>query len=61
MESIKKEEKDYTIITSVIAIIICIVLCIGGMCLSHWYAENYFNVNQGDGNQKALLGIALEL
>lgn len=56
MESIKKEEKDYTIITSVIAILICIGLCIGGMYLSHWYAANYFNANQGDGNPKALFG-----
>lgn len=56
MESSKKEEKDYTIITSILAIIICLVLCIGGMFLSHWYAANYFNVEQGDGNPKALFG-----
>lgn len=56
MESTKNEDKDYTIITSAIAILICLGLCIGGMYLSHWYAANYFNVNQSDGNPKALFG-----
>lgn len=56
MELSRKEEKDYTIITSVIAIIICIILCIGGMYLSHWYAANYFTVSHSDGNPKALFG-----
>ena len=56
MEPSKNTDKDYTITTSVIAIIICIGLCIGGMYLSHWYAANYFNVNQSDGDPKALFG-----
>ena len=56
MESNEKEEKDYTITTSILAIIICLDLCIGGMFLSHWYAANYFNVEQDDGNPKALFG-----
>lgn len=38
-----------------VAIIICIVLCIGGMLLSHWYAGAFFPVPDGESPQ-ALLG-----
>lgn len=37
------------------AVIVCIVLCIGGMLLSHWYAEAFFPVPDGE-SQQALLG-----
>ena len=37
------------------AVIVCIVLCIGGMFLSHWYAGAFFPVPEGESPQ-ALLG-----
>lgn len=39
----------------ILAILICLILCIGGMFLSHWYAERYFEVSN-DENPQALLG-----
>ena len=38
-----------------VAVIVCIVLCIGGMFISHWYAEVFFPVPDGESPQ-ALLG-----
>ncbi|MFS2871677.1 putative phage abortive infection protein [Phocaeicola dorei] len=42
-------------VTVTLAVIVCLVLCIGGMFLSHWYAEKYFEVPCGE-NPQALLG-----
>lgn len=39
----------------ILAILVCLILCIGGMFLSHWYAERYFEVSN-DENPQALLG-----
>lgn len=39
----------------ILAIFVCLILCIGGMFLSHWYAERYFEVSN-DENPQALLG-----
>lgn len=52
----KTEEKDYTVIITIGAIIICLFLCIGGMFLSHWYATTHFDINTTDGNPQALFG-----
>lgn len=41
--------------TMVAAVLVCLTLCIGGMYLSHWYAERYFPVSAGE-NPQALLG-----
>ena len=41
-EKNKNDEKDYTGLIICIAIIVCLLLWIGGMLLSHWYAEKYF-------------------
>lgn len=56
MDNNKTEEKDYTVIITIGAIIICLFLCIGGMFLSHWYATTHFDINTTDGNPKALFG-----
>lgn len=55
--STKKEsdEKDYTGWIIFFAIIVCLVLWIGGMFLSHWYAKTYFTVSESD-NPQALFG-----
>lgn len=55
--STKKEsdEKDYTGWIIFFAIIVCLVLWIGGMFLSHWYAKTYFTVSGSD-NPQALFG-----
>lgn len=39
----------------ILAILVCLILCIGGMFFSHWYAERYFEVSN-DENPQALLG-----
>jgi hypothetical protein len=50
-------KKDFSIsITIIVAIIICLILWIGGMFVSHWYANNYFDVACNEGNKFALFG-----
>ena len=49
------KKRYHTPILIAVAVLVCIVLCVGGMFVSHWYAENYFNVGEGD-NAQALLG-----
>ena len=51
----KNDEKDYIGLIICIAIIVCLLLWIGGMLLSHWYAEKYFIVSEND-NPQALFG-----
>ena len=51
----ERDEKDYTACIIFIAIIVCLVLWIGGMFLSHWYAKTYFTVANDD-NPQALFG-----
>lgn len=42
--------------TVIIAIVICVVLWVGGMFLSHWYAATYFEFSSNEGNKFALFG-----
>lgn len=51
----KNEENDNTGWIIFIAIIVCLLLWIGGMLLSHWYAGKYFIVSEND-NPQALFG-----
>lgn len=51
----KNDETDNTGWIICFAIIICLLLWIVGMLLSHWYAEKYFIVSEGD-NPQALFG-----
>lgn len=50
-----EEEKDYTVLIIMVSILICLILWIGGMYLTHWYAEKYFPVSNTD-NPQALFG-----
>lgn len=51
------EDKEFNLFwTIIIAVFVCLALWIGGMFLTHWYANNYFKVNPSDGNNYALFG-----
>ncbi|EGK02588.1 putative phage abortive infection protein [Dysgonomonas gadei] len=50
-------EKEFSIgYTIGIASIICIILWVGGMFLTQWYANSHFEVGATDGNKYALFG-----
>ncbi|MDL2223383.1 putative phage abortive infection protein [Bacteroidales bacterium OttesenSCG-928-M11] len=50
-------EKEFSIgWTITIATIICVVLWVGGMFLTQWYADNHFEFNSSEGNKYALFG-----
>ena len=51
------DENDFSIgSTIIIASIACIILWIGGMFLTQWYANNFFEVDSTEGNKYALFG-----
>lgn len=51
-----KSKKDKSTATAVIiAILVCLILWIGGMFLTHWYANHFFDVPSGNSKQ-ALFG-----
>lgn len=55
----KKEEKEgqfSIILTVVMATIICLILWVGGMFLTQWYADSHFLVESTEGNKYALFG-----
>lgn len=49
------EDKFSIFWTVTIATITCIILWIGGMYLTQWYANKYFEVISSEGNKFALL------
>ncbi|MBK5722084.1 putative phage abortive infection protein [Dysgonomonas sp. Marseille-P4677] len=52
-----KIKKDYSIsITIIVAICICLSIWLGGMLLTHWYANEYFKVSNLEDNKEALFG-----
>lgn len=51
-----KDKEFSTGWTVIIAIVICAVLWVGGMFLSHWYAATYFEFIPSEGNKFALFG-----
>lgn len=57
MNKDNNNEKEFSIgWTIVIATIVCVVLWVGGMFLTQWYANSYFDINSADGNKYALFG-----
>ena len=44
-----------------VAVIVCIVLCIGGMFISHWYAEVFFPVPDGDTGTNMSMTITMSI
>jgi len=57
MSESNENEKEFSIgWTIAIATIICIILWVGGMFLTQWYANNHFEVNSTDDNKYALFG-----
>jgi hypothetical protein len=57
MNEKNNNEKEFSIgWTITIATVICLVLWIGGMFLSQWYASSYFEFDSLEGNKYALFG-----
>lgn len=52
-----KIKKDYSITVAIVgAVSICLFICFGGMFLTHWYANEYFNVANVEDSKEALFG-----
>lgn len=57
MDENNYNEKEFSIgWTITIAILICIILWGGGMVLTQWYANSFFDVDPSNGNKYALFG-----